>query len=112
MAGIGEIVALAKGLGGSGGGSSGGGVLVVNRTWDDEGTTCTLDKTWQEIHDGMPAVIIEDDGDDRYMYSVQSAIKAPDDTGFVVTVGSMAGNTAYTDNYLASSASSYPSISL
>ena len=49
MAGIGEIVALAKGLGGSGGGSSGGGVLVVHNV---EGT---LDKTWQEIHDAMAA---------------------------------------------------------
>lgn len=37
-------------IGGSGGGSSGGGVLVVT----SDGTV--LDKTWQEIHDAMPAV--------------------------------------------------------
>lgn len=49
MVGIGEIVALAKGLGGSGGGSSGGGVLVVT---DTDGT---LDKTWKEIKDAWDA---------------------------------------------------------
>ena len=32
-------------------GGSGGGVFVVNGTWDEEGTTCTLDKTWQELYD-------------------------------------------------------------
>ena len=47
MAGIGEIVALAKGLGGSGGGGSSGGVLVVNETID--GDTHTLDKNYEEI---------------------------------------------------------------
>ena len=52
MAGIGEIVALAKGLGGSGGGgSSGGGVLVVHTTI--EGTTATCDKTCKEMFDAM-----------------------------------------------------------
>ena len=86
-------------------GSSGGGVLVVHQ--DENGT---LDKTWQEIHDGMPAVIIADDGDDRYAYCVQSVTKAPDGTSFIVTVGSMADNTAYTDNYVASSASGYPTL--
>ena len=34
----------------SNGGGSGGGVLVVNGTLTDDGVT--LDKTWQEIHDG------------------------------------------------------------
>lgn len=99
-----DVVTYALAKKNAGGGGSSGGVLVVT---DTDGT---LDKTWQEIHDGMPAVIISDDGDDRYMYSVQSAIKAPDDTGFIVTVGSMAGNTAYTDNYAASSASGYPTL--
>lgn len=60
MAGIGEIVALAKGLGGSGGGGSSGGVLVVNVTWGD--TTATLDKTWQEIHDAGWGVVKNIDG--------------------------------------------------
>lgn len=36
-------------------GGSGGGVLVVNGTWSDN--VCTLDKTWQEIHDGGFGVV-------------------------------------------------------
>ena len=46
MAGIGEIIALAKAFGGSGGGG-GSGVLVI--TIEDN----TMDKTWQEIYDAM-----------------------------------------------------------
>ena len=41
-------------------GGSGGGVLVVNGTWGDDG--CTLDKTWQEIHDGGFGVVAIADG--------------------------------------------------
>ena len=50
----GEVIALAKSFGGSGGGSSGGGVLVIHETVS--GTTHTLDKTWQEIHDSSVPV--------------------------------------------------------
>lgn len=32
------------------------GALLVTATWDDNG--CTLDKTWQEIHDAAPSVLI------------------------------------------------------
>lgn len=68
MAGIGEIVALAKGLGGSGGGGSSGGVLVVT---DTDGT---LDKTWQEIHDAMKTGgAVYDGGDDDGVYIIDSA---------------------------------------
>lgn len=56
----GEVIALIKAFGGGGGGSSGGGVLVVHETVS--GTTHTLDKTWQEIHDalaqGIPCVTV------------------------------------------------------
>ena len=52
MAGIGEIVALAKGLGGSGGGGSSGGVLVVTNT---DGT---LNKTCKEIYDASRSGIV------------------------------------------------------
>ena len=50
MAGIGEIIALAKGLGGSGGGSSGG-VLVVGTTMSDNRLICN--KTCKEMWDAM-----------------------------------------------------------
>ena len=78
--------------------------MVLDKTWQEiwdafsvvhQDGNGTLDKTWQEIHDGMPAIIIADDGDE---------------TSFIVTVGSMADNTAYTDNYVASSASGYPTL--
>ena len=72
MAGIGEIVALAKGLGGSGGGSSGGGVLVVHETIS-EGTH-SLDKTWKEISDAANAgtiiyYISQNAGEEGYISS-------------------------------------------
>ena len=51
------------------GGGSSGGVLVVNGTWDDEGTTCTLDKTWQEIYDGGFGVVVSPIGDNEVAYS-------------------------------------------
>ena len=54
---------------GSGGGG-GSGVLVVNATGDE---TLTLDKTWQEIHDAMPLVVLS--------YAAQGLV------GFVTMVG-------------------------
>lgn len=63
MADTGKTIALIKAL--SGGGGSGGGVLVVNGTWSDDG--CTLDKTWQEIHDGgFGVVAITENNDITY----------------------------------------------
>ena len=54
MAGIGETIALAKALGGSGGGgSSGGGVFLVTINYDESENADVLDKTWQEIHDAF-----------------------------------------------------------
>ena len=38
--------------------SAGGATLVV--TYSEEGTTGTLDKTWNEIKDAFPNVVIED----------------------------------------------------
>ena len=60
MAGIGEIVALAKGLGGSGGGSSGGGALKIGVTATQSGddTIYTLDKTYKQIVDAVNGGII------------------------------------------------------
>ena len=50
MAGIGEIVALAKGLGGSGGGGSSGGVLVVDMTYDEQSGNFVGNKTGEECY--------------------------------------------------------------
>lgn len=65
---IGEVIALSKAFGG--GGSSGGGVMVVNGTLDDEETTCTLDKTWQEIHDGGFGVVKPQFDNGVYYYPI------------------------------------------
>lgn len=110
MAGIGEIVALAKGLGGSGGGSSGGGVLVVNQTWNGDWTTATLDKTWQEIHDA-DVVIVRDASDETsvYWYTVMSAYEVVGTKPYVVDAWDFSNNQAI--NYNASSASGYPVMS-
>lgn len=40
-----------SGGGGSGGGSSGSEILVVKAISSQDGSTTTLDKTWQQIHD-------------------------------------------------------------
>ena len=44
---VGDTLNIGTDNGGGGGGSGGGGVLAVTET------DCTLDKTWQEIHDAM-----------------------------------------------------------
>lgn len=102
MAGIGEIVALAKGLGGSGGGSSGGGVLVVTVT---DGT---LDKTWQEIHDGGFGVIAVGDTTDMSYMPITNVYHSSDEYG----VGALdaTGATLVTTWYMASSADEYPEL--
>lgn len=50
-------------------GSSGGGVLFINAV--EDGTTITLDKTWQEIYDayisGVLQVVIQDGSGDDYV---------------------------------------------
>ena len=108
MAGIGEIVALAKGLGGSGGGGSSGGVLVANQTWDNDLTTATLDKTWQEIHDA-DVVIVRDAADEPTVswFPVTSAHEVVGEKPYGVDTWDFGNNQANT--YYASSASDYPS---
>ena len=100
MAGIGEIVALAKGLGGSGGGGSSGGVLVVHDTVS--GGTHTLDKTWQEIKDADLAVIKRGTG----TWIVHKILDAfgHDISCFTSNAGSVS-----TLTYSATSADGYPS---
>lgn len=50
--------------------NAGSGVLVANATGDE---TLTLDKTWQEIHDAMPLVVVS--------YAAQGLV------GFVTMLG-------------------------
>ena len=87
--------AIAKG--GGGGGSSGGGVLVVHETVS--GTTHTLDKTWQEIHDA-DFVVLKIDGHIYYASEIT-------DVYDVFYVGFMFGHPAE-DGYSCDSASGYP----
>lgn len=106
MAGIGEIVALAKGLGGSGGGSSGGGVLVVHGSDDD---TPVLDKTWKEIKDawdgGAVVILVTSYGDLEYMSTI------PSNPAEGVYFVNFFGNQNTSEGYVASSASGYPVLS-
>lgn len=49
MAGIGEIIALAKAFGGSGGGGSSGGGVVVEMYYDNDLSCFVTDKTAEQI---------------------------------------------------------------
>ena len=54
---------LEQGVAAAGGG--GGGVLKVNMTWAEDGTTCTLDKTYAEIYSAFQnGFVIAIDGDE------------------------------------------------
>ena len=89
---------------GNGGGGSGGGVLVVNGTWDEDWTTCTLDKTWQEINDGGFGVIKIVDGDNiDYM----PIVGVTHGIGLYF-VGVFDGSNMVRLNFSATSASGYP----
>jgi hypothetical protein len=99
----GEVIALIKAFGGGGGGSSGGGVLVVHASDDD---TPVLDKTWQEISDaytgGTVVICVGGYGDLGYLSSVPVYLE---DVGYSVA---FFGNQFF-EQYIASSASGYPS---
>ena len=98
MAGIGEIVALAKGLGGSGGGSSGG-VLVVNVTESSNVYTC--DKTAGEMKTAFEngvLLIKQTEGDSYYEEPC---------LGFMYNGGYTFNSSSYA--YTAQSESDYPS---
>lgn len=40
--------------------ANGGGVLVINAYFDEQTDKATLDKTWQEIHDAIIPIIVQD----------------------------------------------------
>lgn len=90
---------------GNGGGGSGGGVLVVNGTWNEDWSTCTLDKTWQEIRDGGFGVV-KIDADDGLTYMPIVGVYS----GFgVYNVSAIYDGESLTTNiFQTSSASGYP----
>ena len=92
MAGIGEIVALAKGLGGSGGGGSSGRVLVVGVTVSDGFARC--DKTCKEMWDAMKTGAVVLDGI-TFVYTVVNAIN---DAGYQFITFDNLSFTGTTDN--------------
>lgn len=49
------------------GGSGSSGVLVVNGTWNEAETECTLDKTWTEIRNADLAVVKSQGDDEVYI---------------------------------------------
>lgn len=103
MSETGKTIALIEALKGSGGGgSSGGGVLVIHETVS--GSTHTLDKTWQEIHDfdGISVVITDDNTDRRF--NIVSGTSHEALPGITI-YGLYSGEQEYSTN----SASGYPS---
>lgn len=97
----GEVIALIKALSG-GGGSGGGGVVHVVLN----GSTGTLDKTWQEIFDGDYVSAILYVGERKVQYLI---IGANHEESY--NVECMDGDTNVIV-FTADSASGYPSLSL
>lgn len=68
--------------------ASGGGVLVVTATFNEYGTSASLDKTWQEIHDADTVAIVKEDPDGtQYMYCSYIFTRVPlggGDTEYIV----------------------------
>lgn len=85
-----------------GGGSSGGGVLVIHETV--EGTTHTLDKTWQEIHDFDGISVVTTDDDTGRHFNIVSGI-SQEELPDLTIYGLYSGEQEYSTN----SASGYPS---
>ena len=85
-----------------GGGGTVGGVLVVT---DTDGT---LDKTWQEIHDGGFGIVVVDYGSEISYLPIQTVDSAPFINSYNVYVLCYGEDGAYLGQYKASSASDYP----
>ena len=105
MAGIGEIIALAKGLGGSGGGSSGG-VLVVE--FDNDGN---LDVTAGDLFSAAQAGYVVVKGESGQTGNIVSPVVAAinNDGGYYFAVGFCDGNTFITWLYHAALSTQKPS---
>ena len=89
-----------KWVNGEGGGSN---TLIVNNN------NGTLDKTWQEIHDAMPAVfIVVPNASEQYGHFVTAAYVSDDPTYYMVNaIGTVDGELDIA-TYYAGSASGYP----
>lgn len=74
----------------------GGGVLVVNVTGDE---TTTLDKTWQEIHNAMPLVVVCSTDSEGGVYSYFVRAVYLDGVNYVVSTN---------DDYIATSSDGFP----
>ena len=89
--------------------AGGGGVLVVNGTVD--GSTMTLDKTWQEIHDAPIAVVNMPSGDTKVLaICTEANYQGDNDYELGVTAMSYPNNTRLVFN--ATSADGYPSTTM
>lgn len=93
--------ASGKWVNAEGGGS---GKLIVNATTDSDTHITTLDKTWQEIFDASPNVVLQQripigDGTLWKMLSAMSTV-AGENKGYQVTFGDV--------NYYAATANDYP----
>ena len=88
--------------------ASGGGVLVVNGTWNEAGTECTLDKTWQEIYDADLAIWnnVDSENKDTYICVNRSFDQFSNKYSVIFTVA-FSGNT-YQHKFYADSADGYP----
>ena len=96
-----------------GGGGGGGGVIVVTATYDDETGVTTLDKTWQEIYDGIyngVVVMVFDQGTEEEPYVQMFLV----DEAYYDEHGGPDGTPAYVvantqeDSYWAETPSDYP----
>ena len=104
--GLGREIALIKALGGSGGGGGGGGALVVK--WKDDDS---LDKTWQEIYDAAPLVVLYyEDVDILGVYHLVEIDNQPNINRYAVSfIGATDGETLYR-TFVSSSTGGYPTL--
>lgn len=85
----------------NGEGGAGGSTLVVTSTYDESSNVNTLDKTWQEIRNAMPNVMLVDQ-EDRYLITSVYYLEE-------LTKPYMIDITNGSTQYYASTPSDYPS---
>lgn len=91
----------------NGEGGSGSSTLVVNGTYDQSTDTVTLDKTWQEIYDACPnVVLIVPTGNGNMKEALINASERGYTLSFANTI-----STFKIDTYQAASATEYPTSS-
>ena len=88
--------------------ASGGGVLVVNGTWNEAGTECTLDKTWQEIYDADLAIWNNADSENKDTYICVNRAVDPFANKYSLIFSEAFGTETYQYKFYADSASGYP----